>query len=161
VQYDSDTLRGRISVYWNKSRRLGACPTMKIIIYATTRRRSALTDAKYKDSTLAQEEPASVIFCSGGACRQTVIQAQAERSFQREKARVRHTTKLSGRLAEEECWNVIFGSGFIQPLYYYFGLCLPINVSMLLQPGGFCYPRRVSFLSLPNEDKRRRETAPP
>jgi len=70
-----------------------------------------------------------VIFCSGGACRQTVIQAQAERSFQREKARVRHTTKLSGRLAEEECWNVIFGSGFIQPLYYYFGLCLPINVT--------------------------------
>ena len=62
MQYDSDALRGRISVYWNKSRRLGACPTMKIIIYATTRRRSVLTDAKYKDSTLAQEEPASVIF---------------------------------------------------------------------------------------------------
>lgn len=44
MQYDSGTLRGRIIVYWNKSRRLGACPTMKIIIYATTRRRSVLTD---------------------------------------------------------------------------------------------------------------------
>ena len=38
------TLKRAHIVYWNKSRRLGACPTMKIIIYATTRRRSVLTD---------------------------------------------------------------------------------------------------------------------
>ena len=139
MQYDSDTLKRSHIVYWNKSRRLGACPTMKIIIYATTRRRSVLTDrevqglnvssggASISDFLLRRSMQTNSDFCSGGACRQTVIQAQAERSFQREKARVRHTTKLSGRLAEEECWNVIFGSVFIQPLYYYFGLCLPIN----------------------------------
>jgi len=73
------TLKRSHIVYWNKSRRLGACPTMKITIYATTRRRSVLTDREVQGLNVSSGGASiSDFFCSGGACKQTVIFAQEE-----------------------------------------------------------------------------------